>query len=404
VTSCTWAATTYDLSGRDVFLLGAGKATIGLAEHLDRLLGPRLRDAAVVVKYGQARPLRHVEVLEAAHPVPDEDSLRAGERLLGIARQATAADLVLSVVTGGSSALAVAPTEGLSLTDKIATNRALLHSGLDIVRMNDVRKHLSRIKGGRLGAACGCTIVNLTVSDVVGDPLDYFTDLTVQDRSTFADAAAACDAGGLWDLLPPAVVAHLRRADADDETVKRLPDVHTHVLATSKAMCAAAAETAAAIGYRAEVLTLALEGESADAGRLLAGRLQATAPRTALIAGGETTVTLDGDGDAEGGPSQEAALAGALALDGGAAACLLCVDSDGSDGPTSAAGGLVDDTDVSGREGGGHRPARRPRGPSVSPRPVSARGPGGHRPDRHQRQRPADRPHGLRSPGPLESR
>ncbi|RPI31294.1 MAG: DUF4147 domain-containing protein [Actinomycetota bacterium] len=342
----------YDLAGRDVYVLGAGKATIGLAALLDDLLGARLRAGAVVVKRGQGRPLRHIEVMEASHPVPDEDSLRAGERLLELAGQARPEDLVIAVVTGGSSALAVVPAEGLTLEDKAATNRLLLASGLDIVRMNDLRKHLSRLKGGRLAAACGCEIVNLTVSDVVGDPPDYFTDLTAADRSTFADAAAACDAAGLWERLPPAVAVHLRRADPAAETVKELPRVHDHIVATSRVMCDAAAAAARTLGYRAEVLTLELEGESAAAGRWMADRLRVAGAGAALIAGGETTVTIaDAAGGspgvpeqaALGGPSQEAALAGALGLAGGPPACLLCLDSDGSDGPTEAAGGLVDD-------------------------------------------------------------
>ncbi len=333
----------YELSNREVYVLGVGKATMGLAALLDELLGARLRDGAVVVKHGQAQPLRHIEVLEAAHPVPDEGSLRGGERLLAIAERARPGDLVLCIVTGGSSSLAIAPAEGITLQDKAATNRLLLQSGLDIVRMNDVRKHLSRIKGGRLGAACACALVNLTVSDVVGDPLDYFSDLTVADRSTFADAVAACDAAGLWDRLPATVAAHLRRADPAAETVKRLAGVRSHILATSRTMCDAAAAAAQALGYREEVLTLALEGESAAAGRWLAERLHAAGGGRAVIAGGETTVALPGDSGSWGGPSQEAALSGALALEGRPAACLLCIDSDGSDGPTDAAGGLIDD-------------------------------------------------------------
>ncbi|HSL94423.1 MAG TPA: MOFRL family protein, partial [Thermoleophilia bacterium] len=233
--------------------------------------------------------------------------------------------------------------------------------------------------------ACGCEIVNLTASDVVGDPPDYFTDLTAADRSTFADAAAACDAAGLWERLPAAVAAHLRRADPAAEPVKDLPCVHDHIVATSAVMCEAAAAAARALGYRAAVLTLELEGESAAAGRWMADRLRVAGAGAALIAGGETTVTIDGEtgrsaGPAEetatggpsqeaalgapgqeapmGGPSQEAALAGALALEGGPPACLLCLDSDGSDGPTEAAGGLVDDlTAEAARAAGSDLPA-----------------------------------------------
>jgi len=338
----------FDLRGRRLFVLGAGKASVGMAMVLDELLGARLSDGAVVVKRGQAEPLRHIEVLEAAHPVPDEASLRGGLRLLEIAQAAGPDDLLLALVTGGSSALAVAPAEGISLADTAETGRVLLASGADIVSINDVRKHLSRIKGGRLGRLAGCEIVNFTVSDVVGDPLDYITDLTVPDRSTFADAAGACDRFGLWDELPRAVVEHLRRADPADDTCHELEDVTSFVMADARMMCDAAARAAAGLGYQSEVLRLDLEGESAAAGAWFAARVAAAPSGVALVAGGETTTTLGAAGvTAAGGPSQEAALAGAIRLgslgrdDPGA--CLLYLDSDGTDGPTDAAGALVDD-------------------------------------------------------------
>ena len=178
--------TAVPLGDRRVFVLGAGKASIGMAALLDELLGARIADGAVVVKHGQGQALRHIEVIEAAHPIPDAASLAGGRRLLAIAHAAAPQDLVLALVTGGSSALAVVPAAGISLADMIATNRLLLASGAGIVEINNVRKHLSAIKGGLLATACGCEIVNLSVSDVVGDPPDYFTDLTVADRSTFA--------------------------------------------------------------------------------------------------------------------------------------------------------------------------------------------------------------------------
>jgi glycerate 2-kinase len=338
--------TVVDLAGRRLFLLGAGKATLGMAEVLDELLGPRFTDAAVVVKRGQARasPLHYVEVLEAAHPVPDESSLAGGLRLLALSRKARAEDVVIGLVTGGSSALAVAPAEGISLADKIETNRLLLASGADIVSMNSVRKHLSAIKGGRLGLACGCRILNFTASDVVGDPLDYITDLTVPDSSTWGMAQATCDRFALWRALPPAVEARLRLADPDQETPKGLPSVCTWVMADAARMCAAAVAEAAARGYDAELLGLDWEGEARDAGIELVRHLLTARPHSCLIAGGENTVTLaGGTADGLGGPNQEAALAAALALAEGPAAAVICLDSDGSDGPTDAAGGLVDD-------------------------------------------------------------
>ncbi|HMK93717.1 MAG TPA: DUF4147 domain-containing protein, partial [Thermoleophilia bacterium] len=324
-------------------------------------------DGAVVVKHGQGRPLRHIEVVEAAHPVPDPDSLRGGLRLLGIAEQAQPADLVIALITGGSSALAIAPAEGISFDDKVATNRLLLASGADIVSINNVRKHLSRIKGGLLAAACGCEVLNVSVSDVVGDPPDYFTDLTVPDRSTFAMAQAVCDRFGLWDRLPAAVATRLRRADPAQETPKAIERITTVVVANSAMMCEAAAGEAGRRGYDARVVTLELEGEATAAGAWLADELERAPAQpdsnghdVCLIAGGENTVTLDGPGAAPdsagpsaaagvggGGPNQEAALAAAAPLAAaGFPAAVLCLDSDGTDGPTDAAGGLADDLTV----------------------------------------------------------
>jgi hydroxypyruvate reductase/glycerate 2-kinase len=365
-------------------LVGAGKAGLEMAAVLDELLGLRLADAAVVVKRGQAErlpgPLRHIEVLEASHPVPDETSMIGGLRLLEVARQSRMGDLVIGIVTGGSSALAVAPADGISLGDKIATNRLLLSCGADIVAINNVRKHLSAIKGGLLAAACGrtggdrardggrchgglrtsgdrkppaiCQIVNFTVSDVVGDPLDYITDLTVPDRSTWTMAQETCDRFGLWKQLPPAVAERLQQADPAQETTRDLPgttagEALTWVLADAAKMLAAAAAEARRLGYDPRLLGLDWAGEARDAGISLARELLASPPRTCALAGGENTVTLPPDCRGRGGPSQEAALAAALELAAVRVpvgpATVLCIDSDGSDGPTDVAGALVDD-------------------------------------------------------------
>jgi glycerate 2-kinase len=344
------AAAAIPLLGRRIIVLGAGKATIGMASVLDEVLGPRIAAGCVVVKRGQGRRLRHIEVVEAAHPVPDEGSLAGGRRLLELAEEAGPDDLALGLVTGGSSALAVAPADGLTLADKVAANEVLLACGADIVAVNAVRKHLSRIKGGLLARACGCEIVNFTVSDVVGDPLDVVTDLLVPDRSTWHDAQAACDRFGLWDRLPATVAARLRAADPDAETPKAITGVRTWIVADAERMCAAAAAKAEELGYRSRVLGLDFEGDAADTGRMLAASIAGAPPHSCLIAGGENTVALPAGNPAAagaGGPNQEAALAAADVLAGGrtssAPACVLCIDSDGTDGPTDAAGGLVDD-------------------------------------------------------------
>ncbi len=339
----------FDLRGRRVFVVGAGKATIGMAGVLDELLGDRIAAGAVVVKRGQGVQLTHIEVLEASHPVPDVSSLAGGQRLLEIAAAAAPHDLLIALVTGGSSALVVAPAEGLTLSDKIAANRLLLACGADIVAVNQVRKHLSRLKGGRLARTAGCEVLNLTVSDVVGDPLDAVTDLTVPDTSTFADAQAVCDRWDLWGHLPTRVAAHLRHADPAEESCHSLAGVTSFVVADARMMCEAAVRAAEDRGYAATLLRLDLEGESAEAGRWFAERLAEAGPGTALVAGGEATTALrSGTGlSGGGGPSQDGALAGAEALGhrppGSSPACVLCLDSDGIDGPGHAAGGLVDD-------------------------------------------------------------
>ena len=355
----TGERTSFSLRDRHVFVVGAGKASLGIAQFLDELLGPRITDGAVAVKRGQrpSAPLHYIEVIEAAHPIPDEQSLRAGLRLLGIAEQAQPSDLLIATVTGGSSALAVAPANGISLEDTVATNRILLASGADIVAVNAVRKHLSRIKGGFLAATAGCSVLNLSVSDVVGDPPDAFTDLTVPDRSTFATAQDVCTRFALWDTLPASVSARLRAADPRQETPKpgAFPTnrITTVVLANSELMCQAAVDEARRLGYSARLLSLNVEGEAAATGRDLARRIAEEPPGTALIAGGENTVKLT-EPDlqrAAGGPNQEVALAAAAEAPATSPSwCVLSLDSDGSDGPTAAAGGLVDD--LTAREGG----------------------------------------------------
>lgn len=334
----------YPLAGRRVLVAGAGKASHALATELEDVLGDRITGGAIAVKPEQARPLGRIEVLAAAHPVPDERSLAAGRRLLDIARSADPGDLLITLITGGSSSLAVVPAAGLSLADKILLNRLLLASGADITEMNSVRKHVSALKGGRLAAACRGEVLNLSVSDVVGDAVDVFISPAVPDPTTFADAREVCDRHALWARLPAAVAGRLRSARAEDETPKVLARVSTHVLATAATMCEAAAEEARRLGYDARVVGLDLVGDAAEGGAAFARRLLREAPGTALVAGGEMTVTLELDVPAgTGGPSQEAALAAALELDGSGSTCVLCMDSDGIDGPSDAAGGLVDD-------------------------------------------------------------
>ena len=339
----------YDLGRRgDVFVLGAGKASLSIALALEDILGTRIRHSLVVVKEGQRSTTRIVQVTEAAHPLPDERGFRAAGQTLEMARQAGRNDIVFCAVTGGSSALWPQPVEGVTFEQKREVHRLLLESGASIREINAVRKHLSRIKGGRLAlAAFPAEVINLTVSDVTGDPYDYITCPTVPDTSTFADALAVVDRYRLWDPMPPAVIDYLKAGTERNENPRDFGDnrCHTFLLVRSAEICEAAAEKAAIMGFRVKVLTCKMQGDSAlEGGRF--GRTLSDARSScpeggiALVAGGETTVVLEGP-YGEGGPNQEFACAASLVLTEGHQVA-LSMDTDGTDGPTQLAGALVD--------------------------------------------------------------
>ena len=370
--------TVIDLAGRRVFLVGAGKATIGMAAVVDRLLGaaPHRRRRRRQARPGAERPLRHVEVLEASHPLPDEPSLAGGLRLLGVARQARPGDLLIGLVTGGSSALAVAPADG-HLAGRQDRDQ---QSAAGLRRRH--RRHQQRAQAPlgdqrrAAGSACGCEIVNFTVSDVVGDPLDYITDLTVPDRSTWEMAQATCDrsasGSGSRQRSPNGCDAPTRPGDAEGAAGRahlgrrrRRADVRGGGRGGAAARLRARASSAST--GRARRATPAPPSRATS-------RRGAAAPPDR---GGENTVTLPRSRPASAGrkatgrrprANQEAALAAALELDGaGAPAAVLCLDSDGSDGPTDAAGGLVDDLS----RPAARRPAWTSRPPSPPTRPTT---------------------------------
>ena len=273
-------------------------------------------------------------------------SLRRDTRtLLSAARPG---DLVIACFTGGSSALFSEPAGGLDVADKRRLNELLLASGADIRAINAVRKHVSRVKGDRLAAAlpAGCRLVNLTVSDVIGDPLDDICDPTVPDGSTLADARAGLEAHGLWDEVPEGVRLAILHGE---ETPKAADLAHVerrdHILVPADAAVRAAAEAATSLGFEARVLTTSLDGDSEAAAEHLARTARtarAEGGAIALIDGGETTVRLGTAPAGRGGPNQHFALAAARALSGVDGVAVLSLDTDGTDGPTQVAGGLVD--------------------------------------------------------------
>ncbi len=330
-------------------VLGAGKAAASMAQAVERnwpgdASDPGEITGLVVTRYGHALPTRHIEVVEAAHPVPDAAGAAAAARILAMASDLGAGDLLLVLISGGGSSLLSLPGSGLSLADKQVVNQALLRSGAPIDQMNVVRKHLSAIKGGWLAAAAApATVVSLLISDVPGDdPAIIASGPTVADPSTFAQARQILMH---YRITPPTAVArHL--AAAELETPKpgdpRLANSRTVLIATPARSITAAAKVAAAAGYQVELLGDALEGEARDLGAQhgeMALAQQFAGQRLALLSGGETTVTVRGGG--RGGRNLEYLAGLALALGGRAGISAIACDTDGIDGTEDNAGAIV---------------------------------------------------------------
>jgi hydroxypyruvate reductase len=327
-------------------VIGAGKASAAMAQALEaHWEGPL--EGLVVTRYGYAVPCQRIEIVEAAHPVPDAAGEQAAQRILAMVAGLTDADLVICLISGGGSALLPMPGPGVTLADKQAINRALLNSGASITEMNCVRRHLSAIKGGRLGAACHpARVVNLLISDVPGDdPIDIASGPTVADPTTCADAREIVRRHGI--VLPAAATALLA---GSGESVKpgdpRLARVTTTLVTTPLQALDAAARVARNAGVTPLVLGDSLQGEAREVGKLMAGIAQHAArhgapatPPCVLLSGGETTVTVRGKG--RGGRNVEFLLALAIALDGLPGVHALAGDTDGVDGQEEIAGALV---------------------------------------------------------------
>jgi glycerate 2-kinase len=352
-----------DRVGR-VLVLGAGKAGASMARTVEVMLGARVSEGYVVVKDGYRLPTARIEIAEAGHPVPDGRGVAASARLLALAESATADDLVIFLVSGGGSALTPAPAPPVTLEEKQALTRLLLAGGATINELNAVRKHLSRFKGGLLArAASPATILTLALSDVIGDPLDVIASgPTAPDPSTYADALDVLERRGVLDRTPRSIVERLRAGAAGEiaETPKPgdrvFERVTNLVIANNALVVDAAAAEAERLGYRPHVLTRSLQGEAREIAPDLVARARALPGPAALIAGGETTVTVQGRG--RGGRCQEFALAAALALEAGESLVVLAAGTDGTDGPTDAAGGLTDAGTVARSRAAGLDPAR----------------------------------------------
>lgn len=349
------AGAAYDLAAYErIVVIGAGKASARMALAVEDLLGERISAGLVIVKEGHQVLLRRIEQVEASHPVPDEAGVEGTRRILDMLRTADGRTLVISLFSGGASALLVTPADGVTLEDKQKATDLLLNAGASIAELNAVRKHLSAVKGGRLAqAAWPAQMLTLLLSDVIGDRLDVIASgPTAPDESTFANAWAVVEKYGLQENVPLRAREYLLRgiAGQEAETIKNgnscLGTTHNVIVGGICLALAAAEAKARQIGCKAEIVSAELQGEARTAARLLARRAQATlaamrtGERRCLLSGGETTVTVRWNG--KGGRNQELALAFALEIDGLGGITLLSAGTDGTDGPTTAAGATVD--------------------------------------------------------------
>jgi glycerate 2-kinase len=350
----------YDLSNyKNLYVVGAGKATAKMALAVEQLLGERISGGSVIVKPGHTAGLRKLKVVEAGHPIPDQAGVNATETILELLRRAPETDLILCLISGGASALLTSPSAGLSLKNKRQTTQTLLNCGARIHEVNAIRKHISKVKGGRLAElAYPATVVSLLLSDVIGDGVDIIgSGPTAPDPSTFADCLSIIARYNVSEMIPEAVRRFLEKGAAGEaaETPKLgnpiFNKVQNLIIGNNQSALWAAKEKAEALGYHALVLSSSVEGEAkkvavehvAIAKDVLAGRGGFHRP-ACIISGGETTVTVEGDG--LGGRNQEFALAAAVEIDGMEEMVVLSGGTDGTDGMTEAAGAIVDNTTV----------------------------------------------------------
>ncbi len=332
----------------NIYVVGAGKAGASMAQAVERVLGRRITAGLINVKDGHLARLRRIELNQCGHPVPDERGVAGAARIAEMASAAGKDDLVLCLISGGASALLPLPAEPITLAEKQQMTRLLLACGADIHELNAVRKHVSRIKGGQLARlAAPARMESLILSDVIGDDLDTIgSGPTAPDASTFAYVASIFEKYGLNDRIPRSILqrvsAGLRGEIA--ETPKPgdgcFARVRNSIVGSNRLALQAAARHARSLGFRTTVLSSSIEGETREIARMHAAIARDSRPGTCLITGGETTVTLRGSG--LGGRNQEFVLAAAIDIAGRPDTVILSAGTDGSDGPTDAAGAIAD--------------------------------------------------------------
>ena len=346
----------YDLGRYDrILVIGAGKAGAPMAQAIEETLEDRITSGIVNVKYGYGGPSKIIEIHEAGHPIPDEEGVAGARKMVEMLADSDDRTLVIALMSGGGSALMVAPVDGVTLTDKRQLTDSLLRSGANINEMNTVRKHLSLVKGGGLARlAMPADIISLMVSDVIGSPLDVIASgPTVADTSTFGDAWGVVEKYGLIEDLPASIRGHFESGLAGriEDTPKPgdpIFDKAINVIVTSNEIAAGAAvQQARAEGLNTLLLSTWVEGEAREVAHVATAIAQEIeysgnpVPVPAcIVAGGETTVNVRGEG--VGGRNQEMALAAAIQMAGLQRSLIMTLATDGSDGPNDAAGGIVD--------------------------------------------------------------
>lgn len=347
---------TYALDRYDrVLVVGGGKAVVPMASAVEQLLKARVDGGLVVTRYGHGGKLSKVEVVEAGHPIPDRTGLAAGQRVLDMLRKAGERDLVIALISGGGSALLPVPVDGVSLTDKQVVTALLLRAGATIQELNAVRKHLSQLKGGNLAtAAAPAAVLALVLSDVVGNDLaSIASGPTVPDPTTFQDAVAILHHYELWDKIPQAVKDHLvqgSRSGTGDTPKPNHPafaKVQNVIIGDVRVALNAAAAHVKRLGYHPIVLSSSLVGETREVAKVFGAMVRELVAcdrpikrPAALIAGGETTVTVRGQGT--GGRCQEFTLALAMEIAGLKKVTAFAFGTDGTDGSTDVAGAMAD--------------------------------------------------------------
>ena len=340
---------------RNIYVVGAGKASARMAVAVEKLLGKRITGGLLNVKHGHVAKLRRIRLNECGHPVPDGAGVQGAQEIGNIAAKAGEDDLLICLISGGGSALMPFPAQPVTLAEKQETTQLLLRSGANIHEINTVRKHISSIKGGQLAAlAWPAQVLSLILSDVIGDDLDVIgSGPTAPDSSTFVDAVSVLDKFELTNRIPASVGERIRAGMAGEipETPKSLERVQNLIVGSNQLALDAAAGAARGLGYRPLILSSFIEGETRDVAKVHAAIAKEVLSSgrpvkrpACVISGGETTVTIKGDG--LGGRNQEFALAAAMDIAAISGVLMLSGGTDGSDGPTDAAGALCDGTTI----------------------------------------------------------